>query len=250
MNSTTLHINSRYRISGNSNRFVFAIKPGITDAKYFSIGDVKVPRTYYNINLFNNSFTFIDDVSTPHQIPLPVGNYNLTEFRTLLEGLMNAVSANVHTILFDDNTGKIEFTTDSGGGFSIDFTEEKEQLLGDIIGFVNNDGIVENDGAGGSIFSPDVVSFGFTKNLFVVCNTINTPKQSYYKNITSDNILVSVPVNTEFGGLIFKEQDFNIKYPIKGTNLLNNIDMSILDENGNLIELNGSEWELFLTIFW
>ncbi len=123
----------------------------------------------------------------------------------------------------------------------------KQTLLGDIIGFNK---VISITTSTGSIESPFVVSFGYTKNLFVVCNTINTPKQSYYKNITSENILVSVPVNVEFGGLIFKRQDFNIKYPIKGTTLLNNIDLSILDENGNLIELHGSEWELFLTIFW
>ena len=222
-----LYIDSKDRVSGTSSEFTLDLAPGIIDTKGYSVGDVAIQRSYYNINEFNNSITFTDSTATDYTITTTPGNYTLAQYIALLAPQMTAISADTITITFDSITGAVTFS--STGNLSLQFQDSKLALL---LGF---EPILYT---GTTTYTGNVVQFGGTKKIYICSKQIKT--YNYHRNNPEYNILTSVTVNADFGELITKRQDNNIIYRLENT--VKTLDLYLLDDNADLIELNGTDW--------
>lgn len=97
-----LHINSRYRDSGDINNFIYSF----TSPKTFSsvkLLEVQIPLSWYVINNTNNVFTFTEDSSplTFRQVTLPVGNYDSSSICTELKTQLDLVGSQVYTVTYN-----------------------------------------------------------------------------------------------------------------------------------------------------
>ena len=236
MNTQVLYIDSKNRIQGTFNNFIINVPPGIVSPKKYAVGDISIPRSYYNINEYTQQFIFSDSV-TQHVLLIPQGNYTISDYLTLLVNEMNLVSADLHTANISTSTGKVTFTT-NGVSMSVDFTNN--YILGLMLGFNQEEYI------GTSIESPNCVSFGYTRNVYIAIS--QTDSLSYYLNQPDTLIINSLAVNADYGNLINKPQEYHVKYALKGDRLFNTFNVRLLDDYGNLLPVC-SDWSINLTFF-
>jgi hypothetical protein len=103
--------------------------------------------------------------------------------------------------------------------------------------------------ANGNLQPPCLIDLSYPRSLNIISNGIPTTNRSVTPNITFGNLFVNIPVNCNFGEIIYYEPQ--ISFPIKVSRLnLNSFTISILDEHGQVVNFNGSNWQLVLGLNW
>jgi hypothetical protein len=246
MNIHTILVNSKNRNGGSSSRFDMALKNGITNINGFAIGNIKIPKTYYNITSLNNNFRFFDSLTTQYDLVIPEGNYDLAQLMTWLDVNMNLVSPDTYHFNLNQITNKIDICT-AAGTWQLDFTIDnnlatklgyEEELYDSSLNDIGNQGIQ----------APNSPNMQRTCRVHIVCNEIHRNNFHFNNSVGFGNILDTVIDDVEFGGQIIKRQDFNAFYSLTRANFVSTMSFYLLDDNGKQLDLNGEDWTMEIHI--
>jgi hypothetical protein len=203
---------------------------------------LELPNTIYYITSIRGN-NKINIAGTNYTIAN--GSYTKNELATALSALV----ANV-TFTYNNSTDKMTITNTTGGSITITFTASGTDYpsLGSIIGFTSNPTIANSASSTGT----NIVSGPYQTYLFLRINdfgNIINKNHRYVGKIILDN--VKSVSSEQTGGIyinILSNQYKLITNIIKFDQPTNiqNLSISLEDEYGNIIGLNGGEWSFTL----
>ena len=223
-NNTTFNCDVVFRLIG-------LVKPE-TDIKHitFHLVDAQIPVSFYNINYTNNVLNY-QISSVNYTITVIPGNYNFT---SLASQFVAGFLANGHTftITINKQTGVITFATPA-----TNFILQVSSIFS-TLGFP----------------ASNQTSVSFTLNATYPLNLFGITKikinSSFFNSYNYDsatygmsNLISVIPVDQPAFGLIIYENKSDAKYTLR-TNAVDEIDLTLTDQNDNLINFNNIDWQL------
>lgn len=217
---------------------------------------------------------------TDFYVTIANGNYNATTFKTALENRLNYILSRYgidgnfsmtyltntyqltlqHSLYYFYVSQNVVFSTFADNFNSTFFT------IGDIIGFDNTKIYKTNPVAFDmnnnaippyNLTFPYPTNFGGLNNINIHLDNIKTDNVPYqvqnkvlqinnkqeYGNFSKRNIATSVPVNCNPNEVIYYQKLGSFEFSIKDE-IIDNIRITLRDDLGNLIQLNGQNWNM------
>ena len=205
---------------------------------HVSVKHAVIPYSFYNINSKNNNlqirvydnFGYLDTKN----IFISVGNHTIN---TLISELKDKLSSSLFTITYNSITNKITFTNSS-----YDFFLMSSSTCLELLGFSSY----------GDIYAISKVATSNTsvnlQSVQCICISSNFHSNSISSgNQNNGNALASIPLGNQPYSMITFENHTNHKVNLY-SNVLNPINIKLLDQNGNIIDLNGLHWSMMLQL--
>lgn len=199
---------------------------------YLSVQNTSIPYSFYNINSTNNTLIYLLSPSVYNTIIIPQGNYNINNLISTLISLMTGF-----TITYNNITNKITIIYSLG-----DFTLLLNSSILSILGFSTTSIIRSLNGtrtSDNSINMHPITSINVVSNLI----TYNINK-SFLNN---NSILCRIPINTPPFSIIEYNNNNNFRINLF-INTFNSIKIKLLDDNGNILDLNGLNFSITLQL--
>lgn len=195
-----------------------------------SLTSFQIPFIFYSVNYTNNQLNYTISALN-YSVTMTTGFYTAN---SLITELKTQFATNNHsfTITINGNNGRLTFAS------SIDFTFLSTSTCLVILGFTDT-----MTSTASSLTLPYPANLlGITK-LRISSTELTTDNRG-------GNLLMTVPVNVPYYGVIQWENNLNLKSNLKNRSL-NNIDILITDQYGNPINTNNQDWDMMiaLTIF-
>jgi hypothetical protein len=236
--SVKIFCESRTAISSfNSARKVWALKmpiviPNATNITMLcSVESASIPLSYYTINETNNKFSF-NSVAIGE---IPHGNYSVN---TLISALHKAQTHFVFS--YDKTTSKLSIIS-----HQIDYNtiDDIPNNIYKLIGLKPN-----TQFSGINYVAPNPINLVYTSGIYLSLNSVPNANLDLGTTNQSSNVLLRIPISQPTNTYL---QYFN---PIGFKNLLStkvlaSIDLSLLDDNRNLLQLTDNvDWSVVLRI--
>ncbi len=208
---------------------VFPRKIGRKQTIYVSVLNASIPCTFLNCDYFNNVFHYIDGSSVVHTITIPQGNYNVATFATY----MNTITATSGlTFVYNSVQNSYKIT------FSGTYTFYGDSTCFELIGLSAG-----NHTATGSITSNVAVNFFTITNILVMCDNLvtNNVHDTQQNNRTC---LLSIPVTSGANTILVYQNFNNLRSELSSFDSLNNFKLSLFDQDGDPLDLNGAHWTI------
>jgi len=244
--SQTIFLNSKdaeFSIS-DAEKFFYLNQTVIAPPGYrllIGLNNLTIPNTMFNINSTNNTFSITtpDSNGSVNNYTLDVGNYTGVSLADAINAKIGSTGDNLGTIVFNDETANDTFS------FKFDTTRTLEDgnLASKILGFTN---LPKQSTTGlNIILATNTCNLSGVTNIYVRLRNLSLNNLDSRGQIT--NVIANVINNTNYGGFIFYEPP-EVLYYLINENILNHLDIELTDQNGNVIELNGAEFNLTLTL--
>jgi hypothetical protein len=216
---------------------------------YVNVKQAVIPFSFYNVNETNNLLNF--SIETSHQsfntysISIPFGNYNINQLISYLNSQFLLLPANDKhfTITYSVQTNKL----------TLKHLHHNFQLLSsstcfELLGFK------ENETQYGSLLTGTIYNLTsvFGINLFVVRQIYIASNNFILNNINASNpndsnILASVSVTGNPNSIIHYENTTS-RHLIHHLNNVTNLQIKLLDQDGDSLNLNGVNWSITLEL--
>ena len=194
---------------------------------YFSIVNCVIPYSFYNINSNNNVLNYkINSVN--YSLTIPIGNYSIIN----LVAYLNSQLTNF-TFAYNKIYNKITITNSIN-----DFILNSSNFL-TLIGFNNSNYISTNK----TLTSPNCSNINYIRCINLISNIITYNINTSKNLVNNNNIICSIPVNTSPNTLIQYQNTNNFRTNLF-VNTLNKIVIKLVDNNNNIIDLNGLNFNL------
>lgn len=233
------YVDSDYRISGTSSNFVYKIEL----PKPFNrccVISASIPKTWYLIQSGYNTFS-VTEASGTRTITIPVGDYTVTNFTTVLLAQLNT-GTYVYSVSRDAYTSKLTYTVSGNAGFQPIFTFPNSSVLYRMTGF---EFASTNTFSADSLVSINIPFFQHTNVVFIRSNL-----QSSENSSLSGDILVQITAiaNSQLSAITYSAVDANrqSKAINKGSNVFY---FKVTDSDGFSLDLNGIPINLEIA-FW
>jgi len=196
--------------------------------------NAQIPVSFYTINETNNYFT-VQIGSFPYIVTLLNGNYNFNTLSAMVStAYQNAIGLSL-TISINKSTGVIQFVTLNATYFNFD---KSYKIFG---------------------FSPNVNYNGPTITAPYPCNLLGVKKLSIQSqklqinsfSSVSTNLgitLATIPVDQPAFSMISYTNQTDLNKAALQTSYIDQIDLSIVDEDGNFINFNNIDWSITLVL--
>lgn len=238
-----LYINSNDRDSGTHSNFVYTLD--IDQNQNFdriAVLDATIPKSYYNIQANQNSFTMTDGFGS-HTITLTVGNCSRASLRTHIQTLLNNVgnytySVSVENIATTIDRGKFIFTVSGNSGYQPQFYFPSESIS-ELIGFNKE---TTYSFVADTLSSANVINLSHEPTLFIhsdICDEKNS------------DILQNIPTSTAppYSYVVWQNYAPETYSKKLRTNASNVFTFQITDENGLEVDLNGVNLVLTIMVY-
>ena len=196
----------------------------------------EIPYSFYNIDSRNNKVT-IDTANGPTAtITLPEQNYDVDSLKKNLNNLLVAANVLNTTVDFDKNTNKFTFTN-TNGGLKITSTTMTREL-----------GLVPNQINGpytASLTSSNACNLSGTSSVYVNLNNVSITNLDSRGDL--NGVLAKLNVNVAPSEFIFYQQTEN-QYYVTSDRQINFFSVSLTDDNNELLNLNGVDFSVSITI--
>ena len=238
MNVETLqiHLNSENADSYNNNNLsdcVFQLPIIELPQQHtimLSVQNCVIPYTFYNIDSTNNILIYTQN-GIQSTLNITCGNYNAINLASYL-------TLNMPNIIIKYNPiCNLFIFTNSLYNFQFSINSTCFSLLG-----ISNTNLTSINKV---YTSPNCVNL-LSKTCLCIQSNIPTLNINH-SNLSEGNILVSFPVNTPPYSLITFENKSNFKTNLN-SNTISNINIKLIDQNNNLVNLNGCFFSLTLQI--
>lgn len=236
-------INSKYRTSPDittTSDFVYRIGESM-EVSDIAIKSITMINAQYNIKSDANTL-IINDGATDYNITIPIGQYNVTNLITVLQTeIINAVGGTC-VITLDNITNKLIFTT------SVPL-KYKGDNLGYKVGFGSNP-VYYPSSPSLIVNAPFLPNLQGTTNYYIVSSTLAGSQGSILLNNQKRQIILTVPVDKNFGELItyeINEINLNRRVFTRPTNI-QDIDIKIIDDDNNIVDLQNTNIEITLQV--
>lgn len=192
----------------------------------------EIPYTFYNIDSRNNKITIETQLNGTANVTLTPKNYGTT---SLTKALNDALTSVQTTVTFDEDTNK--FTFANVGGFKIKSTTMKTVLgIGD--NQVDQTFVL-------SLTTEKVCNLSGTSSIYVNCTNLSVTNLDSRGDLNGVIAKLNVTVNP--GEFIFFQQT-ETQYYIINDREIQFFGVSLTDDNNELLDLNGVEFSIALTI--
>lgn len=225
----------------NSNVFSINLTKTFQNIKRIELLSASIPATYYNITNANNIIVFNEP-----------GGTGLDITATLTNGAYNAVQLTAHiaSVMTTASTGAVVYTsTSSTISQHFTITGSANNILKfsgagtcrDVIGFEAVDTTSALTHTGTKAYALDTITQIFI-DIAEFSQTIST------SSTTGSSHTFVIPVNGTTGYTILYGDAgiYGIFQPYETLKYISTITMSLKDQTGKLLELNGAEWECLL----
>jgi hypothetical protein len=248
-------INSRDRlnyITETPTNFTWSFNKEAVRITEVLIQSIQFPFTFYTINSNNNVLRV--NCGTTKSINIPEGNYTVTSIIATLNLALNNLT--------DPVTG-FNYNGFPGETFSVSFKSSTLKLsitnVNPFIIYSSNFDILstlayylgfhEDSVLGLSTTADSVINLAGPSYIQIKSNYLTQPTQHkpLYKDNSYSNSLFILPINASSGAFISTDIQIPIRYTFKKDILPNDIiDISVVDDHGNLLDLNGADWSMYM----
>lgn len=239
INNETIQINlnsqfaTRYINDSRSNVYFDLpnISIGSQHHAHLSIINMQIPYSFYNINEYNNDLVIsINNVLFLYKIQ--PGNYNVNNFVSYLNLLI--VNSGC-TISYDGIRNKLKIINMSNN-FLISPLSSSLRILG----FESNIQSID-----GQIIAINCLNLQSVQCLHILSNYNSGNINS--SNFYNKNTLCTIPINSSPYSNILYENNNNISCNLYNS-MLTEINITIVDQSGEIVNLNGLDWSLTLKL--
>ncbi len=246
-------ISSKYRTSDSrtTSDFTYSIGQSL-ETSAIAIKSVSIPNLQYNINWTNNRLRVRTNSEAPpfYDVTIPVGQYDISTFISTLQDLLRTVlSDSTLTITQDSLTGKISFTNITVPiRFDIDPTVSP---LAKLIGLGSGEGLTFPTAPDTSFTCLDLPSLGGLKNFYLSSRILSQGFNGIFKSGDQIPVVMNIPIDVPYGAVQHYDAS-DIRLNMKKFSRKNNIqwiDIKIIDEDLNVVDLNGGDIEIVLKIY-
>jgi hypothetical protein len=245
-------ISSKYKNIGSESttNFTFSIGQSI-EIHQVAIKSVSIPNVQYNITVNNNKLVIYHSELLSEQqsvVSLPVGQYDIATLISSLTVLISDTISEQVTIEQSPLTNVLTITTESK---LIKFgTNLTTSPLSKVIGLPSTKETYPEI-AVTSIVAPNMVNLGGLKNYYLTSRVLSGGHNAIFNEGYHSPLVSNIPIDVPYGAIQhFHSQE--IELTIKKHHRMNNIqliDVKILDEDLNLVDLNGHDIEIILKIY-
>jgi hypothetical protein len=235
--SVKVLVDSRYRNDTLNpvNNFKYDLDKSINRVSRIYVESVQIPFTYYTTTALNNVFETSLGIAT-----LNPGNYNSGTIATALKTSLdaNAAGGAPWVVTFSQTTFKVTITATAA--FSVITTTANTMT--------HNLGFNVDTGSNVNHVGDGTVDLSGPRYLVIKSSLIGENRSfttAVAPIVSSNDIIHTVPVNTNPGGVVLytaSEPCYNI-LGFK-TSFHTGIDFRLEDDQGNLLDLNGTNWSI------
>jgi hypothetical protein len=246
-NSRLLRISSKDRSPNSKSQYDIIYDTNDNDLhqiKKILLKSAIIPNTQYNVNTYNDEFKF-EYNGGDLTFTIPQGQYDVNDLIAELTSQIDALIT-PQTISINQTalTQKLTFTL-SAGTMKL-YNEEDGNSMGGILG-IN----VSSSVASISQTADSLTSMEGLKNVYISSKTLSNHSAMIDTDKSKQNIFCDVPIRAPFGSIATLEEDENsMDYTVFHTKKnISSIDVTLLDENNNVLDLNGSDWVLIFRVY-
>lgn len=252
-------VNSARRLNSNPGEtptnFTYQFNRSFSRITEILIQSIQFPFTFYAINSSNNQLRI--NRGATHTVVIPPGNYTATSMIAMLNvALNNATDPSTgypyngftgETFALSYSSTSMKFTLTNGNPFTV-YSAGTDPLstMAKGLGFQADSGTNVL-----SAVSDSVANLAGPQYLRIESEFLSAPTQ--HKPLYADNsystTLFILPVNAGFGSFVSTDIQIPIrltyKFAVANTDI---IDFTVVDENGNLLDLNGNDWSMYIVL--
>lgn len=241
--SIDIVIESSKRVNGSHNNFEYATNfPIPKEGKTIRLNKAIIPFTYFNVNSSNNVIGVrVTASSTVVSYTVTPGCYSPSQLATAIQTALAADTFSVFTVTYNANTFQYTISANNAVYQGVDGTS----TILNVIGLT-----------GSSLYalpatSNSMPTYGRLNQLFIAVNQlasriiVPSPSNTHYGrtfavdtgNVYDGSVITYVPPSNQ-EQIIFDTYEYGIT----------KLNVCLLDGDGNLVSLNGSEWSFVLRI--
>lgn len=240
--SIQIHLNSKFADNyinnsySNCEFFLPVIEIPPQHHIYISCILANIPYSFYNIDENNNKFMFCVNNVSFYTITIPSGNYNVYQ-------VMNYIEANNTQLKlsYDVITNKITFTHNS-----YEFYVLSTSTCLELLGLKSSDTQLAMTSYNKKLTSNYCINL---QSKHCICVQVNYQTGNInISNKLSNNILASIPVNGQpYSMIVYRNSNAGFRSNLY-TNTLGYLNVKLIDQNNNVVNLNGCHWTLTLQL--
>ena len=227
-----LLLNSKDRSSGTATDLVFHLNENdLHESHSVMLKDIVIPNTIYNIRTTNNTLDY-DINGVAKSVNIPVGNYSLSD-------LVTALNTAQTDLVFSSNSMLKKLMVSSATVSFIKVSSTIKKVLG--------------------VTTQNVPAVSYTLDSFYNLNPTNyihvisnlaEPDALVASNNKKYAVIASIPVLYGFGYILNQTEDRDTQDISKHNSHLNlsTINIRLVDDDFQTIDLNGSNWNISLSI--
>ena len=237
-----LVINSKdredYNITGSTNFTVKLNNPINFDILAYGLESACIPKTNYNVT--SGALEITDSVGN-QSISIPIGNYNINNLTEDLQTALNDLGNDNYTVTYSTISMKITITSNFNG-FVLNPNASNYSLL-HTLGF-NNSTVYTS--VAGVLVADKVFDLAGIKNVYIKIKQLSEYMRDT-KNLSSN---FKIDFGCSYGSIVyFSNQNKYIQHFTTAQNHVRRTDsfqVRLVDELGDDVDLNGSDWSFVL----
>ena len=203
---------------------------------YISVKHANIPYSFYNIDSTNNYLEYIENNNgIIKTLTITPGNYNANQLGNYLTNNMTNFK-----ITYNSITNKFTFTNSL---YHFELLTSSTCLT--MLGFIYNSLYLQGSGPLMYLDSYQCVNLQ-TKQCICVSSNFQTGNINF-TDISSRNILCSIPISSQPNSNIIYINATNFRNNLY-TNVINTICLKLIDQNNNILDLNGCHWSITLQL--
>ena len=202
---------------------------------------VYIPNTMYNVNQYNNQLVY-DAGAGNVIITVPVGQYSITQLMDYL--VAQFILGPYGTVTYVNNlmTNKLELT------FDANIILRSSSTISEVLGM---DSYVDTSNL--SVHSlPHIYNLSGLLKVYIGSHTIAKGTTMSSSDKTHLNIFTEIPMRVSYGAIEHRVLDVlestdEVTHSIPFN--MSSIDITLYDQNLNIVDLNGLEYQIVLKVF-
>lgn len=237
-----------------STNFTYRLNRSFSRITEIVIQSIQFPFTFYAVNSTNNQLRVTR--GTTKTVSIPYGNYTATSMISVLNVALNNVTDPITGYAYNGFAGEtfsvsyssitMKFTITNGNSFQI-LSESDDALstMSKCVGFRVSSTLAT------SAIGDSTINLAGPKYIKIQSTFLTRP--THHKPLYADNsystTLFILPVNAGFGSFVSTDIQIPIRLTYKFSVLnTNDIDFQVSDENGNILDLNGNDWSMYMVM--
>ena len=201
------------------------------------VSSVCIPKTYYVLP--NNAILTVTEGTNTTNIIFSKGNYSYTSFQIAFNTNMSSCNWD-YSIVYNTNTppdiGKYQYNVT--GNTSQPSFKTTDSFLASVLGIYPN---ITYNFSGNSFTSPNVIDFQAYDSLLLISDIVRNKNKILQEIFTN--------INQYNSSIVWQNNNYSLNCREIINLQSNNINFSLQDNSGNVVDLNGSEFSFVMILF-
>lgn len=223
--------------------------PGPGYRAVMALESAAIPRSWYVLNTYNNTFTFTSAAGSG-TITIPPANYNATQLATALQTAVRALGAGLSgfTCTYDSITNKWQMTLAIAFNLS-DVNTAEARWLGFARGVTSLTATFSPGPALYVLTPPQVVDLSYTKTVRVISNihSMTTAQQGNERQDSVRGTVAVINVSVAPQGILLYRPQVPDEH-ILARPSIEGLTLTLADDDGNPMDMNGGDYELLMQV--